>query len=184
MQDLFEQIGITKEELIDRIVDKALGTAADYCQTGEESWADIPLSEVVDDKITKAIGNLVDKMKPFIQGRIETIMVSEVEKVFTMPFQPVNRWNEPKGELTTIRDMISKEAEDYWSTKVDENGKVSGQYNSAKEPRAVFFARKVMTEYYEKELVQEVKNMASELKNRIPETIAGEITKTVLKHLK
>ena len=53
MQDLFEQIGITKEELIDRIVDKALGMAADYRQTGEESWEDIPLSEVVDDKITK-----------------------------------------------------------------------------------------------------------------------------------
>jgi hypothetical protein len=35
--DILEQVGITKEELIDRIVEKALGITADYKQTGEET---------------------------------------------------------------------------------------------------------------------------------------------------
>jgi hypothetical protein len=41
-----------------------------------------------------------------------------------------------------------------------------------------------MKEYYDKELVGAVKEMAKDLKNKIPETISEEITKTVLKHLK
>ena len=92
MNDLLDQIGITKEELIDRIVEKALGSTADCRQTGEESWDDIPLSAVVDQKITEAIGNLVESMKPFIKGRIEEIMDAEVGRVFLLPFQPVDHW--------------------------------------------------------------------------------------------
>ena len=74
MNNMLEQIGITKEELIERIVNKALGTTADYRQTGEETWVEIPFSDVVDKKITNAIGNIVESMKPLIGTRIETIM--------------------------------------------------------------------------------------------------------------
>lgn len=180
--DLLEQVGITKEEIIDRIVERALGMAADYRQTGEESWEDIPLSSVVDKKITDAIGNLIESMKKTIQERIETIMTQEVEKVFTLPFQPVTQWGEKKGELTTIRDLIAKEASDYWNKEVDERGNPNNKYGS-REIRAVYFARQVMTDYYNKELVKTVKDMAVELKKRIPETIGKEIAKTVTTHL-
>lgn len=182
--DLLEQVGITKDELIDRIVDKALGITADHRQTGEETWEDIPLSSVVDAKITSAIGSLVDKMKPMIEGRINEIMNAEIEKVFTSPFQPVTRWGEPKGEMTTIRDIIAKEATDYWSKKVDSsNGKEYTGFGNGEE-RAVYYARKVMSEFYEKELVKTVKKMAEDLKSKIPETIAKEISETVIKHLR
>lgn len=181
--DILEQVGITKEEIIDRIVEKALGMTADYKQTGEESWEDIPLSSVVDKKITDAIGNLVGSMKKTIQERIEEIMTAEVEKVFTLPFQPVTQWGEKKGELTTIRDIIAKEASDYWNKIVDERGNPDNQYGN-KQTRAVFHARQIMTEYYDKELVATVKEMAEDLKKKIPDTIAGEIVKTVGKYLK
>jgi uncharacterized protein YajQ (UPF0234 family) len=180
MSDLLEQIGITKDELINRIVDKALGITADYKQTGQESWSDIPLSDVVDRKIGEAIGNLVEQLKPMIKTRIDEIMQKEVEKVFTMPFQRLTRWGDKQGELTTIRDMIADTDKDYWSKKVNSRGE--DDYSGTE--RAVFFANRVMTEVYNTELTNTVKQMAKEMKEKIPQTIAAEITKTVIGYIK
>src|SRR4030042_6995113 len=107
--DILEQVGITKDELIDRIVEKALGITADYRQTGAESWEDIPLSSVVDKKITDAIGNLVESMKPLITGRIEAIMTDKIEEIFVAPFQKTNQWGEKIGETPTSKDIIEEE---------------------------------------------------------------------------
>ena len=179
-----EQLGIGKEEILDRIVSAALGMAADYRQTGEESWTDIPLSEVVDNKITTAIGNLIDTIKPMIQARIEDITTKETEKIFNTTFQPVDHWNQPKGEPTTIRDMIAGEARSFWLSKVGPDGKIeNSSYGSAKEERAVWYARKVMTDFYDKQLAVEVRKMAEEMKQKIPATISEEIAKTVLKYI-
>lgn len=185
MSDILAQIGITKEELIDRIVEKALGITADYRAVGPESWEDIPLSSVVDTKIEKAIGSLIETMSSKIESRINAIMSKKVEEVFTAPFQRVDKWGAKKGEPTTIRDMIFDEANEYWSKQVDRDGKQSsGGYGSETTERAIFYARKVMTDVYDRELVKTVKEMAENLKKRIPATIAEEITATVVRHLK
>jgi hypothetical protein len=159
-----------------------LGITAKVNQTDEESWEDVPLSEVVNENIEKAIGDLVEKAVGTIQEKIDAIIKEKIESVFNAPFIPVDRWGEQVGESTTIRDMIAKEALDYWNTCVDKNG-TKNTYG-ANTPRAVFYARLVMEEFYNKELVNAVKVMATELKARIPKTISDEITKTVLNHLK
>ena len=184
MSTIFEQIGITQEELIERIVDKALGCTAEYKQTGEESWEDLPFSEVVDNKISKALSGIIDALKPAIQEKIDCLIEKEVEKVFTSPFQRVDRWGEPKGKPITIRDIIATETQDYWSTIVDHNGKPSSEYHSDKQQRSVYYAKKVMTQVYDKELVSVVQNIAKDLKSRIPATIADEMTKTIKNYLK
>jgi hypothetical protein len=185
MSDILSQVGITKEELIDRIVDKALGITADTRQTGEESWDDIPLSKVVDKKVEVAIGNLIETFTGHIKTRIDAIMDAKIELVFTTPIQRLDLWGSKIGEPVALRDMIYDEAKNYWLQKVRDNGEVikQGDYNREGTERAVYFARKVMTDVYSKELTDTVKTMAEDLKNRIPKTIGDEITKTVLKHL-
>ena len=185
MNDFLDQVGITKDELIDRIVDKALGITADYKQTGEESWENIPLSSVVDKKIEQAMNNLIDKMKEQIQSRIDNIMSQKIEEVFTIPFQRTDRWGKSIGEPTTIRDMIFDDANSYWTTKVDRDGKPdNSSYGTELTERAIFYARKVMTEVYDKELTKTVRDMAEDMKKKIPATIAKEISDAVVKHLK
>jgi len=179
-----EALGITKDDLVNRIVSAALGMAAGYKQTGEESWADVPLSSVVDAKITEAIGNLVDTMKPLLQQRIDEIMTTKITEVFTAPFTPTDRWGKPKGEPTTIRDMIADEAESYWAKTVGSDGKQPSDGYGEKMTRAQYYARQVMTDVYNEKLVQEVKTMASELRAKIPATISAEISETVLNHLR
>ena len=130
--DLLQQLGITKEEVLDRIVSSALGMTADYRQTGEESWEDIPLSKVVDKKITTILGDLVETMKPKVQERIEKIMDGKIEEVFNLPFQPVDRFGNPQGEKKTIRELIADESRDYWEKMVDESGKPNSNNYSGK----------------------------------------------------
>ena len=181
--DILEQVGITKEELIERIVTRALGIAAALEQTGEESWEEVPFSDVIDKKVNSAIGNFIEQFRPMIQFRINEIMNQKMNEVFEAPFQPVDKWGNKKGDETTIRDLIALDAKNYWSEKVDENGKVSDSYNN-KMSRSTFYAHKVITEFYNKELVSEVKKLASEMKAKIPATISEEISKTIIGYLK
>ena len=182
--DILEQVGITKEELIERIVTRALGISAALEQTGEESWEEVPFSDVIDKKVNSAIGNFIEQFRPMIQFRINEIMNQKMNEVFEAPFQPVDKWGNKKGEETTIRDLIALDAKNYWSEKVDENGVVNSSSYSNKTPRSTFYARKVMTEFYDKELVSEVKKLASEMKAKIPETISAEISNTIIRYLK
>ena len=182
---ILEQIGITQDELIDRIVDRVLGMTAGYNQTGEDTYDEIPFSKVIDSKIEKALGDIVEKARESIQDKIDKIVTEKIEAVFSMPFQPVNRFGEKTGTETTIKELIANEATNYWTARVDPStGKTPDRYASDHTERAVFYARKVMTEFYDKELVKIVKKMAEDLKNRIPETIGQEITKTVTNFLK
>lgn len=183
MNNILEQVGITKEELIERIVNKALGITADYKQTGEETWEEVPFSSVVDKKITDAIKNMMDAIKPMIENRVIKIMDEEIGKVFNSPFQRVDSWGKAIGEPVSIRDIIAEQSKKYWETPVDSTGKPSNSYNSSF-PRSEYYANKVMKEYYDKELIGAVKEMADNLSAMIPDTIGDEIHKTVLKYLK
>jgi hypothetical protein len=183
MSDLLTQLGITKDDLIDRVVDKVLGFTSGHIQTGEDMWEDVPLAKEIDNKIHSAIGSLVKAAEPMIQSRITTIMDAQVEAIFSAPFYRRDQWGGQTGVPTTIRDMIYEQSEKYWITEVDENGKVGNGY-SKKMARAEWYAMGVMKKVYDSELTEVVKKMADELAARIPKTIGDEITKTVIKHLK
>lgn len=92
--NILEQVGITKEELIERIVNKALGLTAEYNQTGEDTWEEIPFSLVIDKKINTTIGKVVENMAPLISSMVEEIMSQKIDEVFTKPFYKTNRFGE------------------------------------------------------------------------------------------
>lgn len=185
--DILEQVGITKEELIERIVERALGVAADYRQTGCENWQDIPLSEVVDKKITEAIGNLVKKFEEKIETRVDEITNAEVNKLLEKPFQPVNEWGEAKGEKTTVKQIIVNYASGYWDVKIGSDGKPvrEGVYHYDNLlTRGEAYAQKVVKDIFTSVVEKQVKEIASDLAAKIPETIGSEISKMVVKHLR
>ena len=103
--DLLRQLGITKEEMLERITDRALGITADHRQTGEESWDDIPFSSVVDRNIKDAIERLVASMESKISERIDLLLNEKMIEVFERAYQPVDRWGKPVGPMTTVRDI-------------------------------------------------------------------------------
>jgi hypothetical protein len=179
MSDILEQLGITREEIIDRIVVKALGLNISQ----SEEWEHVPFSVRVEEIISEKVTSIVEESKPMIQEKIYSMIDREVEKIFTGPFYKVNRWGDKIGEATTLRDVIADEAISYWNQKVTYDGKKSDGYGSSM-PRSEFYAKKVMTDVFDKHLVSEVKKMAEELKNKIPDTISSEISKVIFSYLK
>jgi hypothetical protein len=180
MSDLLEQLGITREEVIDKIVNKALGAVASYRQTGEETWEDIPLHTTVDKKIKQSIDGLMESMKVQINGRIDEILANEISRIFSGPFQQVNTYGEPVGELTTVREMIMNFAKNYWNDRVDSNGKPAGQYVQKAMTRAEFQAKAVIDETYKTLLSTSVTSMMEEIKKEIPDTIAKELAQKIV----
>jgi hypothetical protein len=110
-------------------------------------------------------------------------MDKEVEKVFSQPFIPVDRFGYGKGETTTIRELIAKEAIEYWTEKVDDNGNKTNGYG-VQTVRAEFYAKKFMKEFYTKNLSEYAENMAKEVKAKIPATFAEEVAKSFARYFK
>lgn len=185
--DILEQVGITKEELIERIVDRALGTTADYSQVDTDRWEELPLAEVVDKKITDAIGSLIKKFEEKINARVDEITSAKVNDLLDKPFQPVDEWGQPKGEKTTVKQIIVKYASDYWDVKVGTDGKPAreGVYHYDSLPtRGEMYAQKVVKELFTSAVERQVKELASTLFEKIPEALGAEINKLVIRHLK
>ena len=183
--DILEQLGITKEELIDRITEKALGLTADTRaypdHNGEPVWEEIPFSSVIDTKINGVIDAAIKGMSAKIEERVSELITAKVDTVLCAPFQRVDRWGTAIGSPTTIKDLIADKTESYWKETVDRNGKTDG-YD--RKPRHEWYSEKVMDEYYRKELEVEVKKLAEAMKKAIPDTISKEISATITKYLR
>lgn len=176
---LLEELGITREEVMDRIVAQALGSVANYRQTGEETWEDIPLSADVDKRINQAVVALMKSMESHIHARVEEHLRVELQKTFEAPFQRVNSIGEPVGEPTTVREMIVEYAKNYWNEKVDSQGKPGSHYGR-NQTRAEWQAGQVIVSTYENLLRDSVSTMVADLKKQMPDTLAQELSKSIL----
>lgn len=189
MDNIIDQLGITREEIIDIIVNKALGEKAkslsdEFDPENGDSWENFPYLEDVDKQIREIIRTYIKNRTEGIENQINKIMEEEIDKVFKLSYQPVNQWGEKLGGITTIRDVIANEATKYWSVIVNDRGEPASYLSGCDMSRAHYHAKKVIKDHYDKELVTVVKKMAEEFKNMIPATIASEITNTVIKYLK
>lgn len=181
---LLEQLGITKAEMLERITDRALGIAADHRQTGEESWEDIPFSSVVDRNIKAAIERLVASMESKISERIDSLLNEKMIEVFERAYQPVDRWGNPVGPMTTVRDRIMDMAESYWMEPVDSGGKRDYSGYLDRKKRFEWAVERCIADVMNNEIRQAATTLAADLKAKIPQAIGKEISDTVVKYLK
>lgn len=120
-----EALGITKDELIERIVDKAtsdLLTSVSYnYDTDEEFKTQSTLAKQLDKKIKEHIDakvtELADKhILPRVTEMIENITIAKT-----------NNWGEKTGEKYTFIEYLTKCAENYMTAEVNYEGKTKDQ---------------------------------------------------------
>lgn len=120
-----EALGITTENLIDRIVDKAteeLLTSVSYdYNTDEEFTTKSTLAKRLDDQIKSHIdakvNELADKhILPRVTEMIENITIAKT-----------NTWGEKTGEKYTFIEYLTKCAENYMTEEVNFEGKTKAQ---------------------------------------------------------
>lgn len=180
---ILEELGITREELIQRTIDKILEIPSGFESSGVEDYVEVSIHDEVKQAINNQVKAIVEKSSLAIQKAIDDAIRENVEAVFSKPFTPVDRWGDKKGTPTTIRDMIADESMTYWTKKVNERGEVDNGYGTQM-LRVEYYAKKFMLEFYSKELSGYAENMAKEVKAKIPQTFASEVAASFMKYFK
>lgn len=118
-----EALGITKEEVqnrvIDRLVEHALNdTYLDWddesgeTENGRPSKFATKLRDEVQTRVDAAIAEIAEKH----------ILPNAAQYIENVTFQPTNRWGERKAESMTFREYLAKRAENYLTEHVSYDG--------------------------------------------------------------
>ena len=123
-----EKLGITKDQIIDRIIDRAADRLlVTHCTGADEdgracAWDDnsplaIELKKVFKARVDTALADVVDRhILPNVARYIENVTL-----------QATNKWGEKKGESLTFLEYLTQRAEAYLIEEVDFQGKSRDQ---------------------------------------------------------
>lgn len=126
MADLFnlESLGITKEDLITRLVDKIAEDA--LTESGVDEWGDFggretTLARMIDARIKTSIDAAVS-------AQFEKHVASNVESYIEgFTIKSTNTYGEAIGKTLTFTEYLVKRADEYMVEKVDFEGKTAAE---------------------------------------------------------
>lgn len=151
-----EDIGITKEDILSRVSESLIE------QMTEEARSDI--ARFVNDEVKTAV-----------RSQVSAIIMDTARKTFDGTFQPINHYGEAVGRPTTIRDMFVKQAQEWWSLKVDCNGSPSSDIYGNKKTMAQFHAQKAMDEVVRDVMKTQFEPLIADARNQL----AGAFTQAI-----
>lgn len=162
-------LGINEEELIERIADNAtdriVSLYRDRVEDGVHAEAQRRILEGVAAKLNDTINELATS-------------------ALSAQFQPVDRWGEPQGKPTTIRDMFYEAARDWWSQDVGSDGKPISGYNSSKTSRAKYIAAEVLKPYIQSEFKSAIEQVAVDAKAALGAVLQAELGNIIKKTMR
>lgn len=120
-----ENLGITKEDVMEKVVDsickRLLGTNEYDEEVGCYLDVDSKFKMQLNQKIQDEIKERFDK---FAEQHIGPLLA---EKIESMVLQVTNKWGEKKGEPVSLTEYIMERAESYLQEEVNYNGKTKQQ---------------------------------------------------------
>lgn len=126
-----EMLGITQEEMIDRVVE----ALSDKLLTDRRMFCD----EYGNDGETSVSSSFAKRMEKIIADRIDA-RIEEIGNQYVIPrvddmisgfvLQKTNNWGEKTGKSVTLTEYIVARAEEYASEKVDFNGRSESECRS------------------------------------------------------
>lgn len=127
MEISLEALGLTKEEIQDRVVDGLVHRLV-YSRFADEEGHDVEqqsdfrrtLDALVKERISAAVTEIAEReLLPRVTQTVESIVLQETTK-----------WGEKKGEPVTFTQYLVQRAEDYIREEVDWNGKSKAEAGS------------------------------------------------------
>lgn len=130
MTDLLAQLGMTKEELADRVVQQAV---RELLHDGAGDGYDGPAPSRFAEQLQKQIRRSIDRGVRAIGDRVSP----EVERLIeATELRETNRWGEPKGERQTFREYLVAHAQRYYTEQVDREGQAKNEVRYPSDWRA------------------------------------------------
>lgn len=160
-----QQIGITKEEILDRLADRILSDG---------------LSE---EGFEHAKRKVLEGYKSGIEKAINHVISEACAEALTMEFQPVNMWGEKTGAPTTVRDLFVKKCQDWWNQKVDSSGNPTTDSYGNKKTMVQHHAEMAVKEIVSRQMNAELSTVVASAKAALAASIGQYIQENVAKKL-
>lgn len=117
------------------------------------------------DRASHEISSRVDAaLAKGLDGVIEKTINEIMEKALDTEIAPVNVWGEREGNATTIRAALHERARNFWSEKVDKEGKASS-YGG--QPRYEHVLSIITAKEFDSAIKQNITDIAGAMKDAI-----------------
>jgi len=118
--DMLATLGLTKEDILNRAAEKVLeGFDRDYDD-----------ADIVTSKVLKELRDKRDAMiEQRVEQKVEAFMLEHIDKQLGLMVQPTDGFGNPKGEPSTLAEMILAYGKAYLEARVDHDGKEVARNN-------------------------------------------------------
>jgi hypothetical protein len=172
-----EDIGLSQDEVQSRVVEAIADQIVTTASCDDEGN--------VHKRRASFVTRMENTVESVIRQRAEKLIDSQLEavidKILSSGFQPVDSYGEPKGEKTTLRDMIKKKAEAFLSERVDKNGKTADRYADPVGTRLDVAMQKHVDGVCTATVQNELKTAVEAAKGKIGTMVAKVIVEKLLK---
>ena len=162
MKAAIEALGITKEDImnlaVSALVDKAV------CED--------QVSEIVTSTVNKRIDTFIAQKA---NNLVEDTLNREMEDILSKKFTPADKWGDPTGEESTIKDQLHSRALEFWNQNIDRDGNKCDRYGGR--PRHEVLFEKIVGDQFHKAISQNYTNIVGALKDALAENAKVEIGK-------
>jgi hypothetical protein len=129
-------------------------------------------------------GNIYEKVMKRINRIIDERVGAVVDELLVKEFQPFDVFGDKTGEPTTIKEMLAKSLQTWWTAPVNEQGKsVPRTAYGHKTSRAEFLVNKIAKDVIDKDLSKELREFTSETKAEIRKQMTAAIAEIINKKL-
>lgn len=145
--------GITKEDVLKVCADRLIGQ----------------IDESINDTVFSLVSSHINKTVAIqVQDAISKALDAELQRILEAKMTPVDMWGEPTGEATTIRAQLHKRAVNFFSEKVDRDGKPTS-YGGA--PRYQRIYAELANTAFSKAVSDNIETIAAAVKTSVRDTI-------------
>lgn len=145
--------GITKEDVLKVCADRLIGQIDESINDTVFSLVEEHIKKTVQRQVHEAVSKALD---------------AELQRILEAKITPVDMWGEPTGEATTIRDQLHKRAVNFFSEKVDSEGKPTS-YGGA--PRYQRIYSELACAAFSKAVKDNIETIAAAVKTSMRNTI-------------
>lgn len=124
MQITLESLGLSKEDIQDRVIDQLCRTVLSgktYDEDGNEEWVDSQFKYKLDERVKAQIEASISAMAE------KHILPNVHAFVENLTLQQTNKWGEKQGKPVTFIEYLTQRAEAYIQEEVSYDGKTREQ---------------------------------------------------------
>ena len=125
-QETLEMIGLTQEQLTERVIAGLVDKLAERNVKDEDDRYTRTLREACQSRLSSLVDAAVAKIADErLQGMCDKLVSGKL-------LQPTNEWGDDRGKAFPLSEYITKQSHDYLFTKVNSRGESSGYQDKAK----------------------------------------------------